>query len=318
MKKTHKILGILIIISVFVLLSSSKMSIQAVDNGTSLNASDSSAPEITFNITDFQSSGLMTGKICEDKSTITNYTISHLAENDTYSNSDLIAYKGWNSTYCNVTIVDAQHIEFVISDDMFKNECHNWIIIEPINDKFISTMPTIKQGGGGGGGFGFCDDQDCWGPMPMLPVKLQNSHSSVVSQSIVEDPNAPIILFDLMELCCKIPSPLDSPNIYLEVDSVTQIRVGDGWLSEAFDTSTGFTYRVHLVWGESEIPAELAIYKTLTIIFSAVSAGLIVMVIGYETIWPDKKPMAKLVSVTLVKPSQFVRDKIKKKDSTKK
>jgi hypothetical protein len=257
MKRNHRIIGLTLVFSLLILLVGTIANVTATDGGYSIDGYDRSAPEITFNVTDFKATGLIYGSISEKQSNLETYDFYHIVENNTHTISEtIIGSVSVNTTDCNITIIDSKTIEFVIHDEIFEVGYHNWIIIEATNDNFpISPMPSINQPGGGGGGFFFCDDADCWGPMPLQPKNSERIKTSPISKSVITDPNAPIILFNLTGYCCAIdPTPMTSPNINIDPNSIIIEAIGDGYESEAKDIVNGITYKVTLQFGELVYP----------------------------------------------------------------
>lgn len=119
---------------------------------------DFTAPLIFLNISAYNATGLLTGKIIETDSNIDWYSLM------------------LNSTELNTTVVtntNAHLVEFSIDANLHFNTApglHNYLNITAYNDA-SDTIPAFKQGGGSGGsgGFMFCDDPNCWGPMPLHP-----------------------------------------------------------------------------------------------------------------------------------------------------
>ena len=163
-----------------------------ITNMPSLSSIDYTAPEITLNLIHFRDLGDVSGQIYDPESLIPTYSFIFNGANIT----DLAA---------NITIDSSvnHYVYFNFTTSMFVNGSHNYLLITTFNDGATALPLSLSSGGGtgGSGGFTFCDDPDCWGPMPLLP-KTSHVEDKPFTYNALNDTSGPLIKFDITSFRC--------------------------------------------------------------------------------------------------------------------
>jgi hypothetical protein len=212
----RKIIAISSILILFAFFTAGNNTIAITNNHeetniSSANVYDLSAPVIILDLTEFNSDGFITVEIREIDTSIYNYSIE-------VNGTDLSSYITIDTPYHKSFTFDA-NVEFDNTPGL-----HNYLEVWSFNTGGIpSPYPSINQGGGSGGGGGwlFCDDQNCWGPMPLQPVKT-TPKQTYTEYSVVNN-TAPFPFFDLVSFpCCDNITLENYSGSPLESNSTTE------------------------------------------------------------------------------------------------
>ncbi len=230
----------------FVVFSSSNTT-SMVDTGVIIQAVpsgilDLTAPMIFLNISQYNSTGLIFGEIIELESNIHNYTIE-------LNGTDITSSVATPQTSQNVTFSLNANSYFNITPGL-----HNYLVITAFNDADnTTTLPSFKQGGGvgGSGGFMFCDDAECWGPIPFHPDTIieQPQYTNLT----LTDYTAPVIRFNLIGFpCCGNVTSYATYDPDSAMDTVIyDTTVTDTMTTYAINTA-GVSCNVTVTWAALE------------------------------------------------------------------
>ncbi len=243
----RKIIALTCIIFLFVLFTpKDTLSIEEIGvivQPNAIDVIDLSAPSIVLNVSSYNATGELFGSIIENDSNIESYQIL------------------LNGTDITVSVTDSVTSHLVTfsfnANDIFNDVAglHNYLEIIATNDGVApSPFPTFKQGGaGGGGGFLFCDDQDCWGPLPLHPDSSNKGLPEI--DTLVNDTTAPFGFFDLSNFpCCGNIVYLNHTEYESAVNYTNTITTLDTKSFFANNTE-GISQRINITWiAEETIP----------------------------------------------------------------
>ncbi|MCE7738748.1 MAG: hypothetical protein KAU62_05620 [Candidatus Heimdallarchaeota archaeon] len=249
----RRIIAITSILMLFIVLSSSNTT-SMIDNGVIIQPIpsgilDLTAPMIFLNISQYNSTGLIFGEIIELESNIHNYTIE---------------LNGTDLTSSVATLQTSQNVTFSLNANNYFDTTpgfHNYLVITAFNDADnTTTLPSFKQGGGVGGygGFMFCDDAECWGPIPFQPDTLDEQPQ--YNNLTLTDYTAPVISFNLIGFpCCGNVTPYPTYDPDSGMDSAFNDYTVDDTITTYAKNTAGVSCNVTVTWAALEtidIPPE--------------------------------------------------------------
>ncbi len=261
MRKIIAITSILVLLAIFTPRNITSMNdTWAIEQPiiSAINITDLTAPTIVLNVSLYNTTGVLSGSIIETESNIHNYTI---------------LLNGTNLNSLVATQINTKLVTFTLDANTYFNDIigfHNYLEIIAFNDAVSpSPLPSLKQGGGGGGGgFFFCDDQDCWGPIPLQPD--YSYKESFGTNADINDTTAPFSYFDLTEFpCCGNITHLNTTDPDTGVASNTTDITLDT-LSFWSQNNEGVSMKINITWAVPTpvIPTTPPTTKTSYFVFS--------------------------------------------------